>query len=469
MTSYYLKSKSDTERKLRQYILDTIESFRNNRNVSRRNVSRGYNPRSEPDYSSNEEEEEVYNPNESADLTTTGLRKGNTVLEYPYHGYYNPDEHKSAELTSGLIDGNTVLYDEDEDEDEDSDALSGLRVNTNHIDEDVRRSGANFVEKEKARGRITLLAKKAAKIAKREEKDTVAREKENSHLAKERARLEKASLEKKKRLEERARLERARLHREECLNLNFWKTDAFKKWLNDHNRLLKHYMSEGTLHNELKMWDPDAMHYDIGIWKYLIDENYMANLQLDYSKDNFTKLFRLYQENKGSTRYDQSDERKLLFIHMYLREAFFARYELRNIDFRKKLCLLADSRKLVWLTEHPCGSSYNYRISYIRTPEFYYIAPYHYYPSSYQSYEEKCLIFEVPQNPKLLEEEYKIATGYDNILHEMMAMILLARERNNSSTLTTEGFASKLLTLNSHQLEIIYNKLPRLLSTYGLL
>jgi hypothetical protein len=221
-------------------------------------------------------------------------------------------------------------------------------------------------------------------------------------------------------------------------------------------------MSEGTLHNEVKRWNPDAMHYDIGIWKYLIDDNYMANLQLDYSKDNFTKLFRLYKiNNERSTRYDQSDERKLLFIHMYLREAFLARHELRNIDFRKKLCLLADEENLVYLTENKDKDKDKKR--YIRTPEIYYIAPYHYYHSSYRSYEEKCVIFDIPQNPELLRKEYTIATGYDNILEEVMDMILLARERNSSSPLTASGFASQLLTLKPDQIHTIYEKLQKIL------
>ena len=61
MESSYFKSKPEndytydlnTERKLRQYILDTIKSFRNNRQLSR-----GYNPRSESDDSSRIEDEE---------------------------------------------------------------------------------------------------------------------------------------------------------------------------------------------------------------------------------------------------------------------------------------------------------------------------------------------------------------------------------------------------------------------------
>jgi hypothetical protein len=371
MSSSYLKNDSEnvydlnTERKLRQYILDTIKSFRKNRELS--NVSRGYNPRSE-----------------------------------------------SSE--------------------EGSDDDSDLWVNTNH---NLKYDDVSDESKE---------SEKALSKRDRLERDRLERD-----------RLEKDRLE-RDRLE-RDRLEKARLVSEDRSEngINFWKTNAFKKWLIRHNRLLKHYMSEGTLHNEAKRWNPHAMHYDIGIWKYLIDENYMANLHLDYSKDNFTKLYRLYQKNKESTRYNQSNEKILLFIHMYLREAFLARHELRNIDFRKKLCLLADERKLVYLS----GDKDKKR--YIRTPEFYYQAPYNYYPSSYQTYEEKCVIFDIPQNQELLRKEYTIATGYDNILEEVMDMILLARERNISTPLTTTEFASQLLTLKPDQIHTIHKKLQKIL------
>jgi len=146
---------------------------------------------------------------------------------------------------------------------------------------------------------------------------------------------------------------------------------------------------------------------------------------------------------------------------MYLREAFLARHELRNIDFKKKLCLLADERHLVYLTENKDKDKDKKR--YIRTPEFYYRVPYDYYPSSYQSYEEKCAIFDIPQNPELLRKEYTIATGYDNILEEVMEMILLARERNSSSPLTASGFASQLLTLKPDQIHTIHEKLQKIL------
>jgi len=366
MTSSYLKSKSDTERKLQQYILDTIESFRNNRNVSRRNVSRGYNPRSEPDYSSNEEEG--------------------------------------------------------------SDDLSDLWVNTNHIDEDVS-------DEEEEDG-----------SSKEEQEDGSSNEEEEDGSSNEEE-------------EETARLVSEDLSEN---GINFWKTNTFKKWLIEHNRLLKHYMSEGTLHKDMKrMWPHVMLDYDIDIWEYLIDENYMANLQLDYSKDNFTKLFRRYQNNNGSNRYDKSNERKLLLIHMYLREAFFARHELRNIDFRRKLCLLANSSSLVYLTEIKDKKR---KKRYIRDPDLYDTVPF-YIPSSYSSqfYKEKCVMFDIPRHPELLKKEYKIATGYDNILQEVMTMIMLARERNSSSPLTTSEFASQLLTLKPELLPIIHEKIQKIL------
>jgi hypothetical protein len=355
MSSSYLKNDSEnvydlnTERKLRQYILDTIESFRKNKQLS--NVSRGYNPRTEPDDSSSEEEE-------------------------------------------------------------DDDDYSDLWVNTNHIGEDV--SDEDVSDEDVGDEDVS----------------------DNSRIAREEA-------------------DRALLDYE----LYFWETDEFKNWLIEHNRLLKHYISEGSLYNAIDSAADPREFEDIDIWEDLLDEKFMDNLYLDYSENSFNRLYFRYADNKRITRpgYNDSGEKKLLFIHMYLREAFLARHELRNIDFRKKLCLLADERKLVYLS----GDKDKKR--YIRTPEFYYQVPYNYYPSSYQTYEEKCVIFDIPQNPELLRKEYTIATGYDNILEEVMDMILLARERNISTPLTTTEFASQLLTLKPDQIHTIHKKLQKIL------
>ena len=425
MPSSYLKNESykydlNTERKLRENILDTIKSFRKNKQLS--NVSRRYNPRSEPDNSSSNEEEE-----------------------------------------------------------EDSDDYSDLWVNTNHIGEDVsdedvsdvtdtKRSGTNFVEKEKARGRrnsvITSLAKKAenARVARekarieREEKDRLEREyrisKENVRIA-EKARLER---------EDRIAKEKARIEREEAreeadralldYKLNFWKTDEFKNWLIEHNRLLKHYMSERSLYHAIvSTFVPGKFSefQDIDIWENLLDENFMANLDLDYS-EGFTRLYLRYRDDRRITRpgYNELGEKELLFIHMYLKEAFFARHELRNIDFRKKLCLLGDVSRLeaLYFTRD--------KKSYIKTHRFY---------KAYGDNSDDSSMFDTPQDPELLRKEYNIATGYDPILQEVMEMILLAHARNNRGpplTTTTE-FASQLLTLNSDHLKRIHKKLQTIL------
>ena len=329
MPSSYLKSDSDNERKLRKYILDTIESFRKNKQLSNvTNVSRRYNPRSEPDNSSSNEEEE-----------------------------------------------------------EDSDDYSDLWVNTNHIGEDVSDEDVS----------------------------------------------------------------------DEDYELYFWETDEFKNWLIEHNRLLKHYISEGSLYNAIDSAADPREFEDIDIWEDLLDENFMDNLYLDYSENSFNRLYFRYRDDRRITRpgYNESGEKKLLFIHMYLKEAFFARYALRNIDFRKKLCLLGDVSRLEALYFE------SDKESYIKIPKFY---------KEVDSDDEDDVsdvddysMFDTPQNPELLRKEYNIATGYDQILQEVMEMILLARERNISTRLTTTEFASELLTLNSHQLEIIHEKLQTIL------
>ena len=404
MTSSYLKNESDTERKLRQYILDTIESFRNNKQLSNvTNVSRRYNPRSDSEDSSSNEEEG-------------------------------------------------------------SDDLSDLWVNTNHIDEDVsdedvrdtERSGANFLEKEKAHSSknsvITSLAKKAknARVARekarieREEKDRLEREdriaKENARIAKEKTRIERE--------EAREEADRALLD----YKLNFWKTDEFKKWLIEHNRLLKHYRSERSLYSAIvSTFVPGKFSefQDIDIWENLLDENFMYNLDLDYS-ESFTRLYLRYRDDRRITRpgYNKSGEKELLFIHMYLKEAFFARHELRNIDFRKKLCLLGDVSRLeaLYFTRD--------KKSYIRTHRFY---------KAYGDNSDDSSMFDTPQDPELLRKELNIATGYDQILQEVMEMILLAHARNISTPLTTTGFASQLLTLNSKHLQRLHKKLQTIL------
>jgi hypothetical protein len=433
MTSSYLKNESykydlNTERKLREYILNTIKSFRKNRQLSNvTNVSRRYNPRSDSEDSSSNEEEG-------------------------------------------------------------SDDLSDLWVNTNHIDEDVsdedvsdedvtdtKRSGTNFVEKEKARGRrnsvITSLAKKAknARVARekarieREEKDRLERE---DRIAKENARIaEKARLEREDRIaKENARIakEKTRIEREEAreeadralldYKLNFWKTDEFKKWLIEHNRLLKHYRSERSLYSAIvSTFVPGKFSefQDIDIWENLLDENFMYNLDLDYS-ESFTRLYLRYRDDRRITRpgYNKSGEKELLFIHMYLKEAFFARHELRNIDFRKKLCLLGDVSRLeaLYFTRD--------KKSYIRTHRFY---------KAYGDNSDDSSMFDTPQDPELLRKELNIATGYDQILQEVMEMILLAHARNISTPLTTTGFASQLLTLNSKHLQRLHKKLQTIL------
>jgi hypothetical protein len=351
MSSSYLKNDSEnvydlnTERKLRQYILDTIESFRKNKQLS--NVSRGYNPRTEPDDSSSEEEE-------------------------------------------------------------DDDDYSDLWVNTNHIGEDV--SDEDVSDEDVGDEDVS----------------------DNSRIAREEA-------------------DRALLDYE----LYFWETDEFKNWLIEHNRLLKHYISEGSLYNAIDSAADPREFEDIDIWEDLLDEKFMDNLYLDYSENSFNRLYFRYADNKRITRpgYNDSGEKKLLFIHMYLREAFFARYALRNIDFRKKLCLLGDVSRLEALYFE------SDKESYIKIPKFYKEVD----SDDDDSDDEDYSMFDTPQNPELLRKELNIATGYDQILQEVMEMILLAHARNISTPLTTTEFASQLLTLNSDHLKRIHKKLQTIL------
>ena len=145
---------------------------------------------------------------------------------------------------------------------------------------------------------------------------------------------------------------------------------------------------------------------------------------------------------------------------MYLKEAFFGRHAFRNIDFRRKLCLLADSSRLhsLYFTHD------DDKEEYIRTPRFYKEVDYDEDSDKEVDYDEDDYsIFDTPQNPELLRKELNIATGHDKLLQEVMEMILLARERNYSSPLITTEFASSLLTLNSKQLEMIHKKLQKIL------
>jgi len=377
MASSYLKNDSykydlNTESNLRKYILDTIKSFRKNRNVSR-----GYNPRSEPDDSS-------INDEEDSDLWV------NTN---------HIDEDVSDEDVSDEDVSDEDVSDEDDQDDEDvnDEDVSDEDVNDEDVsDEDVSDEDVS-------------------------DEDVS----DNSRIAREEA--------------DRALLD---------YDLYFWTTDEFKNWLIEHNRLLKHYMSERSLYSTIYSASDPQEFSDIDIWTDLLDENFIDNLHLDYSEDNFIRLYLRYRDNRRITRpgYNESGEKELLFIHMYLKEAFFARYALRNIDFRKKLCLLGDERRLeaLYFTRD--------KESYIKNPRFY-------KDSDYDDYS----MFDTPQNPELLRKELNIATGYDKILQEVMETILLARERNIRGPLTTTSFASELLTLNSDQLKMIHEKLQKIL------
>ena len=317
---------------------------------------------------------------------------------------------------------------------------------------DAERSRLALIERERARGRresvITRLVKKTERARLARERARLERE---DRLARERARLARED----RLARERAHLarERARLTREEAdrdrleYELNFWKTDEFKKWLIEHNRLLKHYISEGSLYRAIDLTTNPREFDDIDIWEYLLDEEYI----LDYSDNNFNRLYYIYRRG-WFPGYDKSDEKKLLFTHMYLKEAFFGRHAFRNIDFRRKLCLLADSSRLhaLYFTHD------DDKEEYIRTPIFY-------KEVDSDKDEDDYSIFDTPQNPELLRKELNIATGHDKLLQEVMEMILLARQRNYSSPLITTEFASSLLTLNSKQLEMIHEKLQKIL------
>jgi hypothetical protein len=368
MPSSYLKNDLNTESKLRKY-LDTIESFRKNKQLS--NVSRRYNPRSETDNSSsNEEEEEEEDSDDYSDLWVNTNHIGEDVS----------DEDVSDEDV-----GDEDVSDEDVSDEDVSDEDVG--------DEDVS------------------------------DEDVIAREE----------------------------ADRALLDYE----LYFWETDEFKKWLIEHNRLLKHYISEGSLYNAIDSAADPREFEDIDIWEDLLDENFMANLDLDYSENHFIRLYLRYRDDRRITRsgYNESGEKKLLFIHMYLKEAFFARYALRNIDFRKKLCLLGDVSRLEALYFE------SDKESYIKIPKFYKEVD----SDDEDSDGDDYSMFDTPQNPELLRKELNIATGYDQILQEVMEMILLAHARNISTPLTTTEFASQLLTLNSDHLKRIHKKLQTIL------
>ena len=374
MASSYLKNDSykydlNTERKLRKYILNIIKSFRKNRQLT--NVSRRYNPRSEPDDSSRNEEEE-----------------------------------------------------------EDSDDYSDLWVNTNHIGEDV--SDEDVSDEDVSDEDVSDEDVSDEDVSDEDVSDEDVSD--NSRIAREEA-------------------DRALLDYE----LYFWETDEFKNWLIEHNRLLKHYISEGSLYNAIDSAADPQEFEDIDIWEDLLDENFMDNLYLDYSENSFNRLYFRYRDDRRITRpgYNESGEKKLLFIHMYLKEAFFARYALRNIDFRKKLCLLGDVSRLEALYFE------SDKESYIKIPKFY---------KEVDSDDEDDVsdvddysMFDTPQNPELLRKELNIATGYDQILQEVMEMILLAHARNISTPLTTTEFASQLLTLNSDHLKRIHKKLQTIL------
>jgi hypothetical protein len=356
MPSSYLKNDLNTESKLRKY----LESFRKNKQLS--NVSRRYNPRSEPDNSSSNEEE-------------------------------------------------------------DSDDYSDLWVNTNHIGEDVSDEDVSDEDVSDEDVSDEDVSDEDVGDEDVSDEDVIAREE----------------------------ADRALLDYE----LYFWETDEFKNWLIEHNRLLKHYMSEGSLYRAIDSAADPQEFEDIDIWEDLLDENFMDNLDLDYSEDNFIRLYLRYADNRRITRpgYNESGEKKLLFIHMYLKEAFFARYALRNIDFRKKLCLLGDVSRLEALYFE------SDKESYIKIPKFYKEVD----SDDEDSDGDDYSMFDTPQNPELLRKELNIATGYDQILQEVMEMILLAHARNISTPLTTTGFASQLLTLNSDHLKRIHKKLQTIL------
>lgn len=222
---------------------------------------------------------------------------------------------------------------------------------------------------------------------------------------------------------------------------NEWKTDEFKTWLIEHNRLLEYYLSKGSLYSDTTM---ESEHDDIGIWEYLLDKDYMNNLHLDYSSDNLDALFEYKQDDYGRPM-DNYDNYELL-IHMYLKEAFLARHTLRNIDFKKKLLLLGDSNRLTTLF-----GEYD-KENYIRISDMY---------DDDDTKDNGENIFEIPQNPQLLRRELNISTGQ---LNEVIETIMLIRERKQTHPLITSSiFASLLIDLTSRELEMIYEELQKIL------
>jgi len=225
---------------------------------------------------------------------------------------------------------------------------------------------------------------------------------------------------------------------------NEWKTDTFKKWLIEHNRLLQYYLSkEGTLYSETTR---ESEHDDIDIWEYLLDKDYMNNLRLDYSDANLDALFEHRRDDYGR-RLDNYNNYELL-IHMYLKEAFLARHTLRNIDFKKKMLLLGDSSRLVTLFSEPSS----YKENYIRISSMY---------DDDDTKDNGENIFDIPQNPQLLRRELNIATGQ---LNKVMKTIMLVRERNLASPIIASSiFTSLLIDLTSRELEMIYEELQKIL------
>jgi hypothetical protein len=161
--------------------------------------------------------------------------------------------------------------------------------------------------------------------------------------------------------------------------------DEFENWKIKHNRLLRHYYDENRPQTSLYSAETlSSEHEDIGIWTDLLNENY----ELNFSEDNLDEL-----EEKYFHDPDDLENTTLFLIHIYLKEAFFARDILRNIDFKRKLLVLGDRERLYTLYKEED----NYKEHYLKDPSFY--------------NSDDMNIFDEPENEDLIQRELNIANG----------------------------------------------------------